>query len=297
MEKIVKLIENFPGFLKTALLKVDYEILTKLEEIRIRAGQPIFLLTGNEEYMLSENGITVSVQLAETPDIERVHELVLKITENSLYAYMDEMKNGFVTLKGGHRVGVCGTAVCNGEIFLNISEINSLNIRVARELKGISNKLVPYIMEDGIKNTLIVSPPGVGKTTYLRDLTRNISNLTKHINITLIDERSEVAAVYEGLASNDVGMRTDILNGFKKSDGIIHAIRSMAPSVIAVDEIGSDDDIKAINYAALSGVKIISTAHASNLFELKEKGILKHFDLLIVLKKTGSDRIGEIVCL
>ncbi|MBQ4109570.1 MAG: stage III sporulation protein AA [Clostridia bacterium] len=297
MEKIVKLTENFPDFLKRALLKTEYEILTKLEEIRIRAGQPVFLLTGDEEYMLSENGVTMSVQLAIKPDMDKIHEIVLSITENSLYAYMDEMKNGFLTLKGGHRVGICGTAVCDGDRLINISEINSINIRVARELKGISNKLIPYITENGIKNTLIVSPPGVGKTTYLRDLTRNISNLVKHINITLIDERSEVAAVFEGIASNDVGLRTDILNGFKKSDGIIHAIRSMAPAVIAVDEIGSDEDLKAVNYAALSGVKIISTAHASNLPELKEKGILKYFNLLIILKKNDGDRIGEIVCL
>ena len=180
-------------------------------------------------------------------------------------------------MQGGHRVGITGNVVMKDEKVININYIYSLNFRIAKQIIGCSNKILKYIInqeENNIYSTLIVSPPGVGKTTILRDLIRRISNGMeqinfKGINVGLVDERGEIAAMYRGIPQNDVGVRTDILDNVSKALGMTMLIRSMAPKVIVADEIGTASEVESIKYAICSGIKGIFTAHGANMEDIK----------------------------
>lgn len=189
---------------------------------------------------------------------------------------------------------------------INISNISSLNFRIARQIKGCSNKVLRYIIDienKTIYNTIIVSPPGAGKTTILRDAVRKISNGIENIslsgmNVGMIDERGELAAMYKGIAQNDVGMRTDVLSNVPKGIGMKMLIRSMAPKIIVADEIGSYEDVEAINQAVCSGIKGIFTAHGSSIEDMMLNPALKellktHIFERIVFLSTKQEK-GEI---
>ena len=247
-----------------------------LEEIRIRSNRPLILKFSDNEKIF-DYIVTV----------EDIIETLQRICENSIYSYQSQICNGFITIKGGHRVGISGNIVIENGIIININYISSLNFRIAKEINGCSNKLLKYVINmenNNIYNTLIVSKPGVGKTTILRDLVRRISNGIEQINfqglnVGLVDERGEIAAMYKGVAQNDIGMRTDVLSNVKKDKGMKLLIRSMAPRVIAADEIGSKEDVEAIKEAVCSGIKGIFTAHGSSLDDISINPSIK--DLLM----------------
>ncbi len=236
-----------------------------LEEIRLRNAEPVILKFNSSEvvlnYIVSSNDILQTLQ---------------KICENSIYSYQNQICNGFITIKGGHRVGIVGNVVMQNGKITNINYISSLNFRIARQIKGASTKILRYVLNienNSIYNTLIVSIPGAGKTTILRDLVRKISNGVEEINfkgitVGVVDERGEIAAMYKGMAQNEVGIRTDVMCNVPKSIGIKMLIRSMAPNVIVADEIGSKEDTEAIFEASCSGVKGIFTAHGGNLGDI-----------------------------
>ena len=260
-----------------------------IEEIRIRNSKPIILKLNNSEKIIN--------YIVQTEDVLNILQ---SICENSIYSYQNQICEGFITIKGGHRIGITGSAVIEN------NQVKNLNFRIARQIIGCSNNIIKEIInqeENTIYNTLIVSPPGAGKTTLLRDIIRNLSNGTGEItgkNIGVVDERGEIAAMYKGIPQNDLGIRTDIIENIKKSVGMKMLIRSMAPEIIVADEIGSKEDVQEINYAVCSGIKGIFTAHGSNLEDLKlnpaiaeliEKNI---FEKLFFLDKNSKGKIDTI---
>lgn len=222
-------------------------------------------------------------------DREEIMQIMQSICNNSIYSYQNEIINGYITINGGHRVGITGDIVLEDNKVINIKYISSLNFRIARQLLDCSNNILKYVIDldnNTIFHTLIVSPPGAGKTTILKDLVRKISDGIpeigfKGIDVSLIDERGEISAMYKGKPQNNIGIRTDVLENVTKPLGIKMAIRSMAPKVIVADEIGSLADIEAINYAVCSGVKGIFTAHS---FDFESMKLNKELKLLINMK-------------
>lgn len=258
----------FPNHIINILKK--YSIDTSLEEIRLRAGQPIIL-------KFSNNDIVVDYKVTSNDLLE----ILEKLCESSIYSYQNQICSGYITIVGGHRVGLTGSVVMQDNKIININYISSLNFRIARQVLGCGNEILKHIIDfdnDTIFNTLIVSPPGAGKTTILRDTIRQISNGIGSFSgktIGLVDERSEVSAMYRGVAQNDIGIRTDVLENIPKSIGMKMLIRSMAPHIICADEIGSMEDVEAIKYIVCSGVKGIFTVHGSNLTELYSNECIK----------------------
>ena len=245
----------------------------ELQEIRMRIGQPLVLLYQNREYFLLETGgFGIEPRQIHIVTREEMQETMEYISNYSMYAYENEIKQGFLTVQGGHRVGIAGKVVMEQGIVKRISQIGMLNIRLSHEKKGCSQDILPLLKEQGdFCHTLIISPPGGGKTTLLRDLIRAISSGKESVTVGIVDERSELAACYMGVPQNDIGFRSDVLDGCPKAEGMLMLVRSMAPDIIAVDEIGTMEDIHAILYAMHCGCKILATAHGNSIEEIKAK--------------------------
>lgn len=273
-----------------------------LEEIRVRAGQPLMFLYGDGEYFLKEssNALDCSAEGAYRMTRRDLEEMVGFLCNYSMYAYEEQLRMGYLTLKGGHRVGVAGEAALQQGKITRLQHIYFLNIRIANEKKGCARQLVEAVRNaKGIYNTLILSPPGVGKTTYLRDMIRLLSEGDeKHagLKVGVVDERSELGAGYLGIPQNDLGPRTDVLEGVGKSEGIYMLLRSMSPQVIAVDELGAKDDFEAVTRAFHSGCRLIGTIHGesieslqriSGFFRWSGKGEIERF---VLLKKNAEGR-------
>ena len=270
-----------------------------LQEIRIRAGQPVFLIIDGAEWVLGEQGLLSGSGAKTAPRAEKrlLKELLEIFARHSLYAYEDEIRQGFLTIEGGHRVGLCGKAVLEGDKVRTIKEISSLNIRIAHEKRGCADAVFPYLFEDGgLVNTLLVSPPGAGKTTMLRDMIRQVSDGSRYgpgRSVAVVDERSELGqACFLGQPQCDLGMRTDVLDGCPKAVGMMMAIRSMAPYAVAVDEIGTKEDLEALRQASNCGCRILATVHGSSVFDLTNKPVIsemvreKVFGRYVVLGKS-----------
>ncbi len=244
----------------------------KIMEIRLRVSKPFEVKTSYGNLYLKDDGQAGGMNEAYIVTPKDIKDTLEYVSNFSLYAYEDEIKNGYITMKGGNRIGLCGKAVTERGTVKNLRNISSMNIRLAHEYPGCADGVMKYIYDEnnGIHNTLIVSPPGCGKTTLLRDVIRQLSNgdeVKKGVNVGVVDERSEIAACSFGIPQNDVGIRTDVLDGCPKTEGMMMLIRSMSPRVVAVDEIGSVEDGKAVLRAVNSGCVIIATVHAGSADE------------------------------
>ena len=286
MEELNFILNYFPLEIYLQISKFiedNKNLANDIQEIRIRTEKPIAIKANNSNKMLKH--------IVTQEEVLRTFE---KICENSIYSYTNQICEGFITIKGGHRIGITGNAVVENNKVININYISSLNFRIARQKYECSNQLLEYLInseENTIYNSLIVSPPGCGKTTLLRDAIRKISNGIKEINfrgktIGLVDERGEIAAMYKGIPQNDIGYRTDVIDNVPKNIGMKMLIRSMCPEIIACDEIGDIKDVEAINYAACSGVKGIFTAHGRTIEDLN-----LNIDISNLLKKNILERI------
>ncbi len=296
----------FPESVKKYFDKV-IEAYQTVSEIRIRRNGPVQVVCEGTYFYMNEKGIfhkdaRQAFQLA----TEEFDELFKHICRHSVYAFEEELKNGYLTVEGGHRIGVVGQTVWEGRKMKSIKNLNALNIRIAHEIKGVADNVLPYLVLDGaLKSTLLVSPPGCGKTTLLRDLVRKISNgsrLLLPMNVSLIDERSEIASCYLGNAQNDVGRHTDIMDACPKAIGIMLVLRTMSPQVIAVDELGGDEDYDAIRQAFYLGCNILATIHGTDYERLAGnphmRDLLKKggFERIIFLKKGAGESRTILIC-
>lgn len=284
-----EILDILPNTLRTLFIK-SWLSNKDIEEIRLRKNQPLIFRMSNSELMFED--FVVSRELIES---------VLRIiSKNSLYALENELRSGFITINGGHRVGFVGEAVVDGGQIKTQKNIASINIRIARAVKGCASSVLPYIIDKknkSIFHTLIVSPPRCGKTTLLRDLIRFISYGGKYINpmqVGLVDERSEIAGCFFGTPQLDVGPRTDVLDRCPKDQGMIILVRSMGPDVIATDELGGTRDVEAVRQVVNAGIKFLATVHGDDFVQLCKRPYLKElidmhvFQRYIFLNKFGT---------
>lgn len=246
-----------------------------LQEIRLRIQKPVILKYNSRSQYLSKQGkITTRNEQSYIVTAQEIRQAMEYISSYSMYAYEEQLKQGFLTIRGGHRVGICGAVVMEDGKIKTIRPISGLNIRVAHEVKGCADSLYQICTRMGkILPTLIISPPGCGKTTLLRDLVRKTSNAGETVGV--VDERSEIGACYQGMMQNDLGIRTDVLDSCEKGQGMNLLIRSMAPDVIAVDEIGSKEDIDSLFFCAYRGCTILATTHGRNKESLQKNPYMK----------------------
>ncbi len=262
------------------------------EEIRLRVDRPPSVL-------LPEGEITLGGESVRRRDLESLVELA---TEASVQSVRDEIKNGYITVRGGYRIGLCGSAVLTDGHISGIRAYSSAALRISREVRGIADSVMPSLIRDGkFLSTLIIAPPGAGKTTLLRDIIAYISGEKTGSRVALADERGEVAAMSDGAAGMNVGSHTDVLDCCPKADAMMMLLRSMNPEVIAADEITAPEDIGAIRIVRNCGVSLLATAHGTDVNDLRERPLYRElfadsvFERYLIIRKRRGERVYEVI--
>lgn len=286
MDIINPLLSYLPHEIVKILKGKDY---SDISELRFCPHRPVLINNGAQTHFLTDfhGGKIIAGS-------DMFEFMLHKLTGGSMYSVGDKMTEGFITLKGGHRVGICGSAVMDGNKISHIRNVSALCFRVSREVKGCAVFLGDEVESKyGINNILIASPPGCGKTTVLRDLCRIMANgeLTRGIlRVGIADERSEIAATDKGKPSFDIGVGAFVCDGYPKTVAMTLMLRSMSPDVIVTDEIGTSEDFLGVRNALKSGVSVIATAHAGDLSDLKRRfgQEIEIFDKIIFLRGKGK---------
>jgi stage III sporulation protein AA len=267
MDKIFRL---FPDEIQQLLRDLPASIIQSVEEIRVRIEQPIEIVCSGKPIYPSERPVSA----------EEAQVLLNRLSQHSLYALEEELKRGYITISGGHRVGLAGKVITEHGFVKAIKEISSFNVRIARQKIGIAEPLIPYLFQKNWHNTLLIGPPQTGKTTLLRDIARLVSCGVKQRDIPsykvgIVDERSEIAGAIKGIPQHSLGKRVDVLDACPKAEGMMMLIRSMSPQVLIVDEIGRKEDGEAILEAMHAGVQMIFTAHGKSLEDALKRPVMK----------------------
>lgn len=288
----------FPANIKTLLLNVDDGHYSSIEELRLRHGKPLGLRIGDEEFTIDSRGhLNKALWQGYVVSGEDIYRTIASISDNSLYAFEEEISRGYITIPGGHRVGLAGQAVMSGSQIKTMKNFSGVAFRIAREVRGCADNICKFICDrDTVPaNTLLISPPRCGKTTILRDLARLLSQGETGrcgCNVVVVDERSELAGTFQGQAQFDIGPRTDVLDACPKAAGMMMAIRSLGPQVIVTDEIGRPEDTDAIRDCMNAGVSVITSIHGRDVDEIQRRPIINElmksqaFANLIVLSRS-----------
>ncbi|GAA3405479.1 stage III sporulation protein AA [Paenibacillus hodogayensis] len=276
-----------PATIRGLIERLPDEARDRLEEIRIREARPLELvIDGDSRFVTPLGTLSAEPDNGYRPSKEDGLKLLDLLTNHSLYTFEEELRRGYITVAGGHRVGLAGKTVLERGEVKHIRDVGSFNIRVARAIPGIGRTLLPALWDEAARNvhqTLIVSPPRQGKTTLIRDLARMISAGAESsggpartgLRVGIIDERSEIAACVKGVPAFDLGPRTDVLDGCPKAEGMMMMIRSMSPEVLVVDEIGREADAAALQEALHAGVRVIATAHGRNAADIGDRPVMR----------------------
>ena len=288
--------------LASRLAPINENFFKEITGLRIRANKPLLAYSLSHEYGIGKGKLLKNPTQAYQPTSQDIAETIERISQYSLYALEEELRMGYITLPGGHRVGIVGKAVVDGGSLRTIRPISGLNIRISRAIKGCGDGVLPKILDTLTHkklphNTMIISPPGCGKTTLLRDVIRLLSDEIG-LTVGVVDERSEIGGSYKGVAQNDVGIRTDLLDGCPKAEGMILLLRAMAPDVIAVDELGGANDALSVENVSNAGVRLLCTVHGYDVEDIRQKPTLRSlldkeiFKRFVVLKTPGRE--GEV---
>nr|WP_275983781.1 stage III sporulation protein AA [Paenibacillus hamazuiensis] len=276
-----------PKTIKAIVQNLPIAVKEQLEEIRVRERRPLEIIyRGGYGFVSADSETGSAPDAAYRPSREDCASILELITRYSVYTFDEELRRGFITVQGGHRVGLAGRTVLEQGKVKQIKDVTGFNIRIARQAVDAGKMVLPYLIDPGLSSvhpTLIVSPPQQGKTTMLRDLARLISSGSgqdppvhgRGLKVGIVDERSELAASVHGVPTFDVGPRTDVLDGCPKAEGMMMMIRSMSPDVLAVDEIGRPEDAIAIHEAVRAGIRVLATAHGNDLADIRSRPILR----------------------
>lgn len=295
-----------PPRLKSIICQFSAQMINELEEIRIREQRPLEVIIGGKFHLVTGRGeVTDCPDRAYRPGREESCQLLDYVTNHSLYTMEEQLRRGFITITGGHRIGLAGrTVLMHGQVS-HLRDITSFNLRIARERIGIAESIMPLLLDftqQSIYSTLIVSPPQHGKTTLLRDIARAVATGSwnhPHVQwgarkVGIVDERSEIAGCLQGVPSFNVGYRTDIMDGCPKAEGMMMMIRSMSPDVLIVDELGRQEDWVAINEAVHAGIRLVASVHGAYIEDMIHKPYIAslldkgHFARIVMLKRTGK---------
>lgn len=278
----------------------------QIQEIRLRIQAPLLLICNHQEFFLTPEGtFSTNPETAYQVTRQDLKETLEQAGSHSLYAFEEEIRQGFLTVPGGHRIGLAGKVVADQGRIRSMKFITFLNVRIACEVKGCADPVMPYLFHGGeMLHTLVISPPRCGKTTLLRDMIRQVSEgkpgIRPGMTVGVVDERSELAACYQGVPQNDLGIRTDVLDCCPKAQGMMMLIRTMAPQVVAVDEIGSRADLEAMEQAMNCGCRLLATVHGSSVEDICRKPGLgsmmaeRWFQRCIVLKEGTAGELEGI---
>lgn len=294
-ESVLKLKNYFPAYIGQSL-----ECLTdcdSVHEIRMRTGRPVGIVSfGTERFLTQKGNLTDYPDMCSQVTPEDMEYSFRAVCDYSIHSYRREISEGFITLEGGNRVGICGTAVTENGKISTLKYVSGLNFRIAGQAFGCAEDICRRILQKGLCSVLVIGPPMSGKTTVIRDMCRILG---EKYRISVIDERGEIGAVYHGIPQNNIGKMTDIFDGYPKAQGIMTAVRVMSPDIVVCDEIGGDEDCAALLSSANTGVRIIATVHGGSLSGVKKRRFLSEviesgiFDCYVTLGGGGS--IGKII--
>lgn len=299
MDKLDHIWKCLPSSIVEAIQYNPWFLQEDLEEIRMRVQQPLRVkIKSGWKTVLERNG-----QAPVIVTQNDVKTTVSRLSSYSLYAFAEELRQGYVTIDGGHRIGFCGKAVVEQGHIQTLCQISSLNIRIAKQIFGCADDILPYLFENNqFCHTVLVSPPGCGKTTLLREMIRRLSSAPFDFTIGIADERGEIAGMCEGVVQMQLGENSDVISGCPKAEAMQMLLRSMSPCIIAADELGREEDFQAVADTIHAGVKLLCTIHGDYLQEIQKRPMLRQLLEMQVIqrfvflsKNGGENRVSHII--